>query len=176
MQRPYSRFPGNGPGIALFLLRIAVGATITGQGIAGLTQMQELGIGTLTVCLLGIAGGVALMIGFLIPVACALGILGGWGIVLSPPASWNFFRGNPLSLDLLIVIVALGLLGPGAYSLDARLFGRRKVVIPRPSHSSTSGVSGLGSSVTNRGSGFQSSPSRSPESSASSSSKNPNFG
>jgi hypothetical protein len=29
--------------------------------------------------------------------------------------------------------VAVALLGPGAFAVDARLFGRREVVIPRPS-------------------------------------------
>jgi hypothetical protein len=31
---------------------------------------------------------------------------------------------------VLIVIVALGMLGPGAYSMDARLYGRRQIVVP----------------------------------------------
>ena len=33
---------------------------------------------------------------------------------------------------LLLDGVALGLLGPGAYSIDARLFGRRVTVLPSP--------------------------------------------
>ena len=33
-------------------------------------------------------------------------------------------------LNLAIVSVALVLLGPGALSLDARLFGRREIIIP----------------------------------------------
>ena len=36
-----------------------------------------------------------------------------------------------LSLILLMAMtVAIFLLGPGAYSLDARLFGRREIIIP----------------------------------------------
>jgi uncharacterized membrane protein YphA (DoxX/SURF4 family) len=34
--------------------------------------------------------------------------------------------------SLLLNAIALALLGPGAYSLDARLFGRRVVVVPPP--------------------------------------------
>lgn len=35
-------------------------------------------------------------------------------------------------LNLAIICVALVLLGPGAFSLDARLFGRREIIIPDP--------------------------------------------
>ena len=31
---------------------------------------------------------------------------------------------------VLVVMVALGMLGAGAYSLDARIYGRREVVVP----------------------------------------------
>jgi hypothetical protein len=38
---------------------------------------------------------------------------------------------DPVSLVFLtIVAIVIVLLGPGAYSIDARLFGRREIVIP----------------------------------------------
>ncbi|MGC2403723.1 MAG: hypothetical protein WA510_28280, partial [Acidobacteriaceae bacterium] len=43
-----------------------------------------------------------------------------------------FSVGHPDALCLLFAVVntaALGLLGPGGYSLDARVFGRRRVVL-----------------------------------------------
>ncbi|MGA2902328.1 MAG: hypothetical protein ABSD98_00735 [Candidatus Korobacteraceae bacterium] len=39
-------------------------------------------------------------------------------------------RGNPLILNVIIIDVAIALLGPGAFSLDAVLFGRRRIIIP----------------------------------------------
>jgi uncharacterized membrane protein YphA (DoxX/SURF4 family) len=41
---------------------------------------------------------------------------------------------NHASTDwcLAVISVALVLLGPGAVSLDARLFGRREIIIPGP--------------------------------------------
>ncbi len=35
-----------------------------------------------------------------------------------------------MSVDMTLILVALVFLGPGAFSLDARLFGRREIIIP----------------------------------------------
>ncbi len=40
-------------------------------------------------------------------------------------------RFNPGHFDCTLLTVCLGLLGPGAWSIDARLFGRRRVRIDR---------------------------------------------
>jgi hypothetical protein len=50
-----------------------------------------------------------------------------------PAANWHFLYGNPLSLDVVVMAMVSALLGPGAFSLDAQLFGRRKIIIPRSS-------------------------------------------
>ncbi|MGA9553381.1 MAG: hypothetical protein WBR30_14120 [Candidatus Sulfotelmatobacter sp.] len=140
MQRPYSRFPGSWPGLGLLLLRAAIGLTLVVQGIVYLAAVQDVGIAVFAACGLAILSGVALVVGFLAPVACALAILVTLGVAVLPPAagSWNLFSGTPLIFDLLIMALVSGLLGPGAFSLDAHLFGRRKIVIPRSSHSQSS--------------------------------------
>ncbi len=137
MQRLYSTFPGRWQGIALLLLRAAVGVTLILQGCTYLPRVEEMSVGALAACVLAIASGGALVVGFLTPVACAFAALAGFSIAVLFPSTMtsNFLSSNPLGLDLLIMIVASVLLGPGAFSLDARLFGRRKIVIPRPSNS-----------------------------------------
>ena len=40
------------------------------------------------------------------------------------------------AIMLVIVAGAILLLGPGAFSIDARLFGRREIIIPRTAHRS----------------------------------------
>ena len=40
------------------------------------------------------------------------------------------------ALNSVLMPLALALLGPGAYSIDARLFGRQEIVIPRASGTS----------------------------------------
>jgi uncharacterized membrane protein YphA (DoxX/SURF4 family) len=140
LRRLYSTFPGGAPGLGLLLLRLAISVTLITQGLAYLPELQELKIESWAVCLLALGSGASLAIGLLTPVAGVLAILAGLGMTfLWPPASnWQFFQGNPLSLDVVIMAMASALLGPGAFSLDARLFGRRKIIIPRSSSSSSS--------------------------------------
>ena len=80
-----------------------------------------------------IASGACLVAGFLTPGAGIAAAAGVGAIVAGPGAA----RDAALSADLataFFVIAdagALVLLGPGSMSLDARLFGRREIVIPR---------------------------------------------
>jgi uncharacterized membrane protein YphA (DoxX/SURF4 family) len=48
-------------------------------------------------------------------------------LAVGPGGSWQAF----LCVDLGVISIALVLLGPGAFSLDARLFGRREIIIPQ---------------------------------------------
>lgn len=83
--------------------------------------------------LLAMADGAALLIGFLTPVAALLAGLVSIGIALSwlPTCTPKGFGGAPATIFLIVTAVAVLLLGPGAFSLDARLFGRREIVIPQ---------------------------------------------
>jgi len=81
----------------------------------------------------GWVAGAALLIGFLTPVAALLTGLGaiGIGFSLLPAPIPNLFD-STLSVVLIgIVTMAIIFLGPGAFSLDGRLFGRREIIIPR---------------------------------------------
>jgi hypothetical protein len=48
-----------------------------------------------------------------------------------PIAAWSLFDGRPEILLRLALAVALIMLGPGAHSVDAYLFGRREIVFPQ---------------------------------------------
>jgi len=132
LQRLFSAFPGGWPGVGLLLLRAAIGLVTLVQGVFYLTDKP----GTLTGVWIGavieLASGSALLIGLLTPIAGVIAGLGTLGIGFSflPAPVPNLFEAK-LTLALTgIMIIAVIFLGPGRYSLDARLFGHREIIIP----------------------------------------------
>ena len=92
------------------------------------------------ISLLEVAGGLLLLVGYLTPVA---GLLMGV-LCVAGALSW-FQPPHPNFLDTAVTIalatanaVAIAWLGPGAFSIDAHLFGRREIVIPDASSLSDS--------------------------------------
>lgn len=135
MQRLFSTFPGGRPGVGLLLLRVAVGIIAAAVGAFYVAEAADPGIGLWIGGLLAIVGGLSLIIGLVTPGAGAIVVLGGVGVALSwLPASSSGLLPGPLGAWLIVIVaVAIILLGPGAYSLDARLFGRREIVFPATS-------------------------------------------
>jgi uncharacterized membrane protein YphA (DoxX/SURF4 family) len=82
--------------------------------------------------LLGLASGALLWIGFLTPLAgVVVGLeAAGIGLSLLPACSRTLFDSYPSVVFGVAILVAIIVLGPGAYSVDARLFGRREIIIP----------------------------------------------
>jgi uncharacterized membrane protein YphA (DoxX/SURF4 family) len=128
LQRLFSAFPAGWPGIGLILLRIAVALGAITHGFSALTAPDGPPILVWTIGLLAIAVGLALLMGFLTPIAGAAATIGY--LVMS--VSRHCYACT--ALYLAVMSAALVLLGPGAVSLDARLFGRREIIIPLPPH------------------------------------------
>jgi uncharacterized membrane protein YphA (DoxX/SURF4 family) len=76
---------------------------------------------------LGIVAGILLLVGLWTPVAGSLiALLELWNWISTKPA-------DPLP-DILLASIgaALALLGPGAWSVDARLFGWKRIDVGKP--------------------------------------------
>jgi uncharacterized membrane protein YphA (DoxX/SURF4 family) len=82
-------------------------------------------------------GGALLLSGFLTPVAGVLAGLGTLAIALGwlPAAARNLFDAKLPAVFAVIMAASIVFLGPGAFSVDARLFGRREIIIPPVSRS-----------------------------------------
>jgi uncharacterized membrane protein YphA (DoxX/SURF4 family) len=127
-------FPGGRNGIGLLLLRAAVGLTAVVQGGAYLVVRDDPALWARAVGMLVIACGVSVLLGLLTPFACVVVGLYSVGVAVSgfqATAPLGFAAGSSLLLDV-VMTAALVLTGPGAFSLDARLFGRREIIIPPP--------------------------------------------
>ena len=119
MRRLFSSFARGWPGIGLLLLRIVSGGFLIGEGVERCRAGQP--IGSLIVGLLAIVDGAFLVTGLWTPIAGSLVIaLSTWGILVG--------HEDPHPGILLAAIgAALALVGPGALSLDARLFGWKRI-------------------------------------------------
>ena len=133
LQRFFSTFPGGLPGLGLLLLRSTVGSLLLTQGIARLAAANA-GFEAWALAVVAIPSGGALLLGLLTPAACTLAALSVFGAMATRVSGIKacFLPEGGLTLGLLgIITAALMMLGPGAFSLDARLFGRREIVVPR---------------------------------------------
>ena len=132
----YTRFPNRAPGIGLLLLRAATGVTLIVHA-SFIVQTQDLRIITAAMGLLAFLSGLALLAGFLTPIVSivALIIIAGTELSWFPAFNGGVVAGNHLSLDVAVMSAAILMLGPGAFSVDARMFGRRKIIIPPASTS-----------------------------------------
>jgi uncharacterized membrane protein YphA (DoxX/SURF4 family) len=137
LQRLFSTFPGGKPGLGLLLLRIAVGVTSLAAGVLYLSALSVPGLDRWFFGLLLGADGAALVVGFLTPVASLLAALSFLGIGFSwlPTPPWALYDARIVAVGVFINAVAIALIGPGAFSLDGYLFGRREIVIPPSSRS-----------------------------------------
>ena len=134
----YSGFPARVPGAGLLLLRIAIGGTLIAQVVPCLSDVRDPRL-SVPFCLLALLSGASLIIGFLTRIVAAIAAMLVTSITflsLTVP-SIDSFQSHPLALNVIIVAAAIALLGPGAFSVDAALFGRRKIIIPRSSPSSS---------------------------------------
>jgi uncharacterized membrane protein YphA (DoxX/SURF4 family) len=115
-------------------MRLAVALSAIVQGIGTLVESPTQPL-SWAVGLLEILVGTVLLIGFLTPIAGASAALGN----LTVGVSWflssneNAHDKTVAALYLVVISIAITLLGPGAFSLDARLFGRREIIIPEAS-------------------------------------------
>ena len=124
LQRLFSTFPDKWPGFGLLLLRVGVGVTLIYLGAASLMNGTPEPT-SLAQNLIAAVAGVCLICGIWTPVSGGLATLDQIWITLSSQVSPP--GGAGIHLFLAVLSASVAMLGPGAWSIDARLFGRRRV-------------------------------------------------
>ncbi|MBV8629466.1 MAG: hypothetical protein JOZ83_00985 [Silvibacterium sp.] len=122
LRRLYSTFAGGWPGTGLLFMRLVAGSALIFR--ASSIVWKEPPVTTaLTASLLGIFG-LFLIPGLWTPIVGALAALLELLQVMTMPDDWL------VSLLLGTISGALAMLGPGLWSIDARLFGWKRVEPP----------------------------------------------
>ena len=140
MQRLFSGFPAGVPGAGLLLLRLTLGGYLIAQGVRIMVPFVDTGTSpTILAALAALAmllGGALGAVGILSPItqstSAAVGLVTLIDALWGPTAVPGLDLPWPLALMTMIVAVSLVFLGPGAYSIDAFLFGRKEISIPLP--------------------------------------------
>jgi len=119
MQRLFSMFPDGLPGVALLLLRITIAGVLLVMALSNesresTAEWKVIGLGV--TCVL-------LCLGALTPLASVISI----AIEATYWQSWDGLKSANLVLHM-FVSLAMFVLGPGAYSLDSKMFGRRLIL------------------------------------------------
>ena len=123
LRRLYSTFAGGWPGIGLLIMRVVGGSALVMR--AGSTVWSLPPTHTTISAAFLVGSGILLIPGLWTPVAGTLVALLAFGQVLTGHGD--------VSVPLLLGTIggALAMLGPGLWSVDARLFGWKRVEAPR---------------------------------------------
>jgi hypothetical protein len=121
LRRLYSTFAGGWPGIGLLLMRLVVGAVVLWHAGPGLWSDPPLH--TIAVYASLAVAALLLIAGLWTPLA---------GAVVAVVAIFEILTGEPAVGRLLAATIAgaLTMLGPGRLSIDARLFGWKRIELP----------------------------------------------
>jgi len=123
MQRLFSTFAEGWPGAGLLLQRVLTSTILLYCVASHLLENARLATGV-PYLIVAIAG-VFLFLGLWTPLA---------GITITIVGVWVFFACSAHSLTAIIVAVlgaTLAMIGPGMWSIDARLYGRKHLEAPR---------------------------------------------
>ena len=123
LQRLFSTFPDGWPGFGLLLLRLGGGIALICLAISSFLATVREPI-SIALDLVAAIGGILLLAGLWTPVVGTLLAIDELWIAFSVYSSQR--GGRWIRILLAVVTAGVAMLGPGAWSIDARLFGRKR--------------------------------------------------
>lgn len=121
VRRLFSTFAQGWPGAGLLILRLIACSAVVARGLRELTAVLPVQPAVLE--LTAIIAAVLLFVGLWTPVSgCVVAAFALWALISKSDDPWG-------SILLAATGVALAMIGPGVWSLDARLFGWRRILI-----------------------------------------------
>lgn len=122
LRRLYSTFAPGWPGLGLLLMRVVLGGALVWRAGPAIWSSGSSYASMTTIFLAGC--GILVMAGLWMPIV-------GTCVSLAELWRWGSHLGDPTVAILLATIsCALAMLGPGLWSIDARLFGWKRVEVP----------------------------------------------
>jgi putative oxidoreductase len=119
VQRLFTTFANGWPGFGLLLQRLVIAIALFHQ--AAVLLMDQSGVGLLSPQAAGAILGLLILVGLWTPVV---------GVLIAAVETWIAFGGGGnvwLPAILAVLGGTLAMIGPGARSVDARLFGRKHI-------------------------------------------------
>lgn len=129
MERLYSQYPGGMVGLALLLLRMVIGSWLTRDGVSRWIASSPAAEPAIQIVIGVLLAALAVLLVF--GLRTSLVVSAGAGLLLASELYSRVSGGQSWFCLLLQVLLcaSVALLGPGGYSLDARLSGWRSINI-----------------------------------------------
>jgi len=120
LQRLFSTFPNSWPGIGLLLQRVVTATVLFWSGLGHFREPSQFALVFLH--LIGAGAAILLLLGLWTPVC---------GTVIAVLEVWVAYSSTGAGIPIMLATlgITLAMIGPGAWSVDARLFGRKHIEI-----------------------------------------------
>jgi putative oxidoreductase len=116
LQRLFSTFPNGWPGTGLLLQRVVIASVLFCYGFGHLKEPSQSALHFPHV--IGVGAGILLLFGLWTPVC---------GTLIAVVEIWVAYSSASAGTHIMLATLGatLAMIGPGAWSIDARLFGRK---------------------------------------------------
>ncbi len=116
LQRLFSTFPNSWPGRGLLLQRIVTAAVLICSGFGHVREPAQHAL--IFAQLIGAGAGILLLLGLWTPL---------YGMLIAVIEVWVAYSSAHAEIPIMLATfgATLAMIGPGAWSIDARLFGRK---------------------------------------------------